>query len=93
VLRLSVYYLYQNLWVGKTNTVIGTPIPVDGLSIRPSGGDKQQGIAFDSANGNLYVTNYGNNTVSVISGKTNTVIGTPIPVGRDDVGPELAAEL
>ena len=39
------------------------------------------GIAFDSANGNLYVTNFSDNTVSVISGQTNTVIGNPIPVG------------
>ena len=32
-------------------------------------------IAFDSANGDLYVTDVGGNTVSVISGKTNTAIG------------------
>ncbi len=38
-------------------------------------------IAFDSANGNLYVANAGGNTISVISGKTNTVFGSPIPVG------------
>ena len=28
-----------------------------------------------------YVTNFGDNTVSVISTATDTVIGTPIPVG------------
>ena len=44
------------------------------------------GIAFDSANGNLYVANYFDNTVSVISGQTNTVIGSPIPVGYDPRG-------
>ena len=49
-------------------------------------------IAFDSANSDLYVTNSGNDAVSVISGKTNTVIGRPIPVGRDDVGPEKQSE-
>jgi YVTN family beta-propeller protein len=38
-------------------------------------------IAFDSANGNLYVVNSLSNTVSVISGRTNTVIASPIPVG------------
>jgi YVTN family beta-propeller protein len=43
------------------------------------------GIAFDSANGNLYVTNSEDNTVSVISGQTNAVIGT-IPVGKDPTG-------
>ena len=47
--------------------------PVDGIG--PSG------IAFDSANGNLYVTNSNTDTVSVISGQTNSVIGSPIPVG------------
>ena len=35
---------------GQANTVIGNPIPA-GLAL--------QGIAFDSANGNLYVTNAG----------------------------------
>jgi YVTN family beta-propeller protein len=37
-------------------------------------------IAFDSANGNIYVTNWGSNNVSVISGTTNTVVGS-VPVG------------
>jgi YVTN family beta-propeller protein len=63
---------------GSTNQVIAT-IPV---------GVQPLGVAFDSANGNLYVTNYSHDlrgTVSVISGKTNTVIGNPIPVGS---GPE-----
>jgi YVTN family beta-propeller protein len=55
---------------GSTNTVIGT-IPV---------GREPFGIAFDSANGNLYVANFQDNTVSVISGSTITVIGT-IPAG------------
>jgi YVTN family beta-propeller protein len=60
---------------GKTNTVIGNPIPV---------GSGPEGIAFDPANGNLYVVNSGNNpgSVSVISGKTNTVIGSPITIGN-----------
>ena len=38
-------------------------------------------IAFDSANGYLYVVIEGNNTVMVIDGATNTVVGSPIPVG------------
>src|SRR5205823_6634266 len=38
------------------------------------------GIAFDPNNGNMYVTNQGSNTVSVIDSTTNTVIAT-IPVG------------
>jgi YVTN family beta-propeller protein len=44
------------------------------------------GIAFDSSNGNLYVANSGSTIVSVISGKTNTVIGNPIPAGTGPAG-------
>jgi YVTN family beta-propeller protein len=43
-------------------------------------------IAFDSTNGNLYVANQVDNTVSVISGQPNTVIGSPIPVGAARFG-------
>ena len=62
---------------GKTNTVIGSPISV---------GDHPVGIAFNSDNGDMYVTNGESGTVccgtvSVIDAKTNTVIGSPIPVG------------
>jgi len=57
---------------GQTNTVIGSPIPV---------GDHPSGIAFNSDNGDMYVTNHNSDTVSVIDGQTNTVIGSPIPVG------------
>jgi YVTN family beta-propeller protein len=35
---------------------------------------------------NAYITNEGDNTVSVIDTATNTVIGSPIPVGRFPVG-------
>lgn len=63
---------------GQTNTVIATvPVP---LSESPT-----DTIVFDSANDNLYATNSGSDTVYVISGKTNTVIGNPITVGS---GPE-----
>jgi YVTN family beta-propeller protein len=37
-------------------------------------------FAFDKTHGNIYVANYGSNTVSVISGATNTVTKT-ITVG------------
>jgi YVTN family beta-propeller protein len=56
--------------------VVGSPIPVGQTSI---------GIAFDAANSNLYVVNRDSDTVSVISGQTNTVIRT-IPVGNFPVG-------
>lgn len=44
------------------------------------------GIAFDSANGNLYVTNEGDDSVLVISGQTNSVVGDPIVVGHFPYG-------
>ena len=52
---------------GTTNTVVGSPIPVE---------DAPRGIAFNPNNGNLYVANFGSNTVTVIDGATNTVDGT-----------------
>jgi YVTN family beta-propeller protein len=70
---------------GKTNSVVGV--------ITPVGNGHPYGIAFDSNNGNVYVTNYAGynddstgNTVSVISGQTNTVVGNPIPVGNTPLG-------
>ncbi len=40
------------------------------------------GIAFDPANNDIYVADFGSNTVSVISGATNTIIAT-IAVGTN----------
>jgi YVTN family beta-propeller protein len=60
-----------------TNAVVGSSISV---------GSSPYNIAFDSTNGNLYVTNVGSNNVSVINGATNTVIGSPIPVGTNSYG-------
>jgi YVTN family beta-propeller protein len=42
------------------------------------------GIAHNTANNNIYVANYDSNTVSVISGSTDSVIGS-ILVGRNPV--------
>src|SRR5439155_1162956 len=41
------------------------------------------GVAY--GNGNVYVTNYGDNTVSVISSSTNSVLAT-VPVGMGPMG-------
>ncbi len=49
-------------------------------------GANPRGVAFDSANGDVYVANLGSNTVSVISGSTNTAVGTPITVGSGPIG-------
>lgn len=44
-------------------------------------------VAFDSSNGDVYVTSYGSNNVSVISGTTNTVVKTiPVPTGSGPLG-------
>ena len=40
-------------------------------------------LAFDSKNGNMYVTHSQDNSVSVIDGKTNKVVGPPIFVGSN----------
>jgi YVTN family beta-propeller protein len=58
-----------------TNTVVAT-IPV---------GESPYNIAYDSAKGELFVTNSYDSTVSVISDNTNTVVAT-IPVGTEPFG-------
>ena len=61
-----------------TNTVVGSPIPVELGPI---------GVAFNSINDILYVTNLSDDNVTVIDCATNTVVGTyPIPVGNIPVG-------
>jgi YVTN family beta-propeller protein len=49
-------------------------------------GSGPSGIAFDSANNRMYVTNSGTNNVSVISTATNAVVGDPITVGTNPHG-------
>jgi len=44
------------------------------------------GIAVDPNTNRIYVSNSHNNTVSVIDGATNRVIGDPIPVGEGPRG-------
>jgi YVTN family beta-propeller protein len=43
------------------------------------------GVGYDSANGNIYVANFGDNSVSVINGATNAIVNT-IPVGVNPAG-------
>ena len=57
-----------------TNTVIAT-IPT-GTDSTPNG------VAANWRTNTIYVTNRGNNTVSVINGRTNKVV-TTVPVGDD----------
>jgi YVTN family beta-propeller protein len=54
-------------------------------TIRLGRGLRPIGAATDPTTNTIYVTNFGNDTVSVISGRTNTVTAT-IRVGRLPVG-------
>src|SRR5437016_1408906 len=71
IITISSLIASDNLQTIYADTVIAT-VPV---------GMQPAEIAFDSANGDLYVVNNaGDYTVSVIDGTTNTVVDT-IPVG------------
>ncbi len=48
-------------------------------------GTKPYGVAYDSGKGEIFVANYGSNTVSVISDSTNAVVAT-INVGNSPIG-------
>ena len=48
-------------------------------------GSNPEGVAFDSANGDVYVANESDNTVSAINGSTNTVVAT-VNVGSEPAG-------
>lgn len=66
------------------NTAVGDVSVIDGstnkLIANVTVGSEPWGLAFDSANGDVYVANLGSNTVSVINGSTNQVV-TNVPVG------------
>ena len=68
---LSLSAICSGIGIAKADSVIAT------IAV----GSRPFNIAYDSSNGNLYVGNYNDGTISVISGQTNTVIGSPIPVG------------
>jgi len=48
-------------------------------------GNRPDGVAYDSAKGEVFVANQGTNTVSVISDATNAVVAT-VPVGSAPFG-------
>jgi YVTN family beta-propeller protein len=74
ILVLSV--IFSGVGVARADSVIAT-IPISPL--QPSR------VAFDSANGDVYVTDIASDTVSVIDGSTNKVIAN-IPVDDRPVG-------
>ncbi|MEU6217200.1 beta-propeller fold lactonase family protein [Streptomyces sp. NPDC047022] len=60
----------------RTNTVVGSPIPV---------GARPRRLAITPDGRRVYVTNTDDGTVSVIDTRTNTVVDT-ITVGSEPVG-------
>ena len=68
---------YQITETSPTQGFVVATIPV---------GTQPVGVAFNPDNGDLYVTNFSSNTVSVINPATNTVVATPITVGSGPVG-------
>jgi YVTN family beta-propeller protein len=48
-------------------------------------GTRPNGVAYDSANDKIYITNTFSNNLSVIDGSKNNVVAT-IPVGTDPYG-------
>ena len=55
------------------------------ISVPPNNTSAPIGVAVDTANGNVYVTDSGSSSVSVISGSTETVFAR-IPVGSNPSG-------
>ncbi len=67
---LRTFYSLEKAWA---DSVI-TTIPVGNYPI---------GVAYDSHDGRVYVTNYVSRSISVIDTSTNTVNVTDIPVGSE----------
>jgi YVTN family beta-propeller protein len=67
------------------NRVLAYDSQTNALVANISVGDSPTGIAYDAANGNLYVTNWVSHNVTVIDGLTNQVVGA-IAVGINPGG-------
>jgi YVTN family beta-propeller protein len=59
---------------GTTNAVVANVISTTSEEVGGSGFFSPTGIAYNSDNGNIYVTNRGSDTISVINGSTNSLI-------------------
>ncbi len=93
----SIYDVYSNPFVSSNNNssnagyvkytlVLLNNTLVNGNFVNNAGnGIGPSGVAYDSSNGYLYVTNLNSNSVSVINGASNTVIDT-IAVGLEPRG-------
>src|SRR5450432_1355673 len=64
----------------QSDTVIAT--------LDVAGGPRAIGV--NASTNRIYVANYDDQTVSVIDGSTNIVLGSPIPLGKDNAPDALA---
>ena len=64
-----------------------SPIPTTTVKVTATipVGTNPEGVAYDAGKGEMFIANYGSNTVSVISDSSNTVVAT-VPVGIEPVG-------
>jgi YVTN family beta-propeller protein len=81
---------FSALWEHPLSTVLpsssgSTAYDAGGVIADLTVGSGPEDSAYDSANGDVYVTNYDGATVSVISGATNTIVAT-VTVGSGPVG-------
>jgi 40-residue YVTN family beta-propeller repeat len=75
----------------SNNTLINGNF-INGQFANTSNGQIPFGVAFDSANGYIYITNIGSNNVWVINGATNKVIAN-ISVGKHPQGGPLTLQM
>ena len=74
------------LVIGGLLAAIAFPaLPVEAAAVPIPVGNTPDGVAYDAANGNVYVSNYVSQSVSVIDGSTDTVTAT-ITVGQYPMG-------
>src|SRR5919112_1991383 len=77
-----VLIMFQSQVYGQLTKLSNLDIDMNLIPV----GKTPVGIAVDPNTNRIYVSNSNNNTVSVIDGATNRVIGDPIPVGEGPFG-------
>jgi YVTN family beta-propeller protein len=77
-----VLIMFQSQVYGQLSKLSNLDINMNLIPV----GKTPVGIAVDPNTNRIYVSNSNNNTVSVIDGATNRVIGDPIPVGEGPRG-------
>ena len=81
ILKISSIFLVTIVFAGILSAIF--PFFISGVEAQPpiQVGKGPSGIAYNLDNKMMYVSNTGDDTVSVIDTTTNTVVGNPIPVG------------